>query len=111
MNIYGVKFNDRGKIYYFNAHDLKIDNDIHVIVETEKGLQYGLVVEKVNAKKISSLDNYKDIVRVATKEDDSKHFANLRDANQALKKAQELANALHLEMRFLSSSYTFDKKQ
>ena len=48
MNIYGVKFSDRGKVYYFNAHDLEIKNGVYVIVETEKGLQYGKVLEKID---------------------------------------------------------------
>lgn len=112
MNVYGVKFNDKGKIYYFNAHDLKINNNICVIVETEKGLQYGKVVEKIKESEITKLqENIKDIVRVTTKEDYKKHLNNLKDADQALKKAQELADELNLGMRFLSSSYTFDKKQ
>ena len=111
MNIYGVKFSDKGKIYYFNAHDLEIASGSPVIVETEKGLQYGKVIEKIEDEKVNKLENYKDIVRVATKEDENKHLANLRDAERALKKAQELADELDLGMRFLSSSFTFDKKQ
>ena len=80
-----------------------------VIVETEKGLQYGKVTEKV--KDFNSKDTFKDIVRVTTKEDYKKHLNNLKEADQALKKSQELADGLSLGMRFLSSSFTFDKKQ
>ena len=76
MNIYGVKFSDKGKVYYFNAHDLKINNNVCVIVETEKGLQYGKVTEKV--KDFNSKDTFKDIVRVTTKEDYKKHLNNLK---------------------------------
>lgn len=111
MNIYGVKFSDKGKIYYFNAHDLKINNNVCVIVETEKGLQYGKVTEKVKESDFDSKENFKDIIRVTTKEDYRKHLSNLKDAEQALKKSQELADELSLGMRFLSSSFTFDKKQ
>lgn len=112
MNVYGVKFSDKGKIYYFNAHDLKINNNVCVIVETEKGLQYGKVVEKILESDLTKVqENIKDIVRLTTKEDYKKHLNNLKDAEQALKKAQELADELNLGMRFLSSSYTFDKKQ
>ena len=112
MNIYGVKFNDKGKIYYFNAHELNINLNVCVIVETEKGLQYGKVVEKVsNEEFLKNESNFKDIVRLTTKEDYKKHLANLKDAEQALKKAQEFANELGLEMRFLAANYTFDKKQ
>lgn len=112
MNIYGVKFNDKGKIYYFNAHDLKINKNVCVIVETEKGLQYGKVVDKIADSDVAKMgENLKDIVRLTTKEDYKRHLDNLKDAEQALKKAQELADELDLGMRFLSSSYTFDKKQ
>ena len=41
MNIYGVIFHDKGKTYYFNGNNLKIPNRVTVIVETEKGLQFG----------------------------------------------------------------------
>lgn len=112
MNVYGVKFSDKGKIYYFNAHDLKINNNVCVIVETEKGLQYGKVVEKIEENDLNKVqETIKDIVRLTTKEDYKKHLNNLKEAEQALKKAQELADESTLGMRFLSSNYTFDKKQ
>lgn len=112
MNIYGVKFDDNGRMYYFNGHDLKINNNVCVIVETEKGLQYGKVIEKIDEKSLKNMtENFKDIVRLTTKEDYRKHLINLKDADQALKKAREFAKELGLNMRFLSSSFTFDKKQ
>ena len=43
MNIYGVTFRDKGTIYYFNGHYLKIPINVTVIVETERGLQFGKV--------------------------------------------------------------------
>ena len=74
MNIYGVVFRDKGKVYYFNAHDLKINNNVCVIVETEKGLQYGKVVEKIKESDlIKNQENFKDILRLTTKEDYKKH--------------------------------------
>lgn len=112
MNVYGVKFSDQGKVYYFNANHLKLNKNICVIVETEKGLQYGKVVEKIDDDKLEGItENLKDIVRMTTKDDYKKHLSNLKDADQALKMAQKLAKELNLEMRFLSSSFTFDKKQ
>ena len=112
MNIYGVKFNDRGKIYYFNGHDLSLENSVCVIVETEKGLQYGKVVAKVSENDLAGMkETFKDVLRISTEDDYKKYLSNAKDADQALKKAQELADGLNLEMRFLSSSYTFDRKQ
>ena len=108
MNIYGVKFSDRGKIYYFNAENLNVRKNMNVIVETEKGLQYGKVVEKVDFEKANSFQNIKNIVRLTTKDDYKQYLNNLKEAEQALHK---LADELKLEMRFLTASFTFDKKQ
>ena len=112
MNIYGVKFNDKGKVYYFNAHDLKLNHNVCVIVETEKGLQYGKVVDKIEKKDLKNVsENIKDILRVTTKEDYKQYLDNLKTAEQALKKAQNIADDLGLEMHFLSANFTFDRKQ
>lgn len=112
MNIYGVKFNDNGKVYYFNALNLNIHMNVNVIVETDKGLQYGKVVEKIDENKAKEIkEEFKNIVRLTTKEDYKQYLKNLKDAEQALKTAQNIANDMNLDMRFLSSSYTFDKKQ
>ena len=112
MNIYGVKFTDSGKTYYFNASNLKIHMNVNVIVETEKGLQYGKVVEKIDESKAEELkENLKNIIRLTTKEDYKQYLKNLKDAEQSLKIAQKIADEMNLDMKFLSSSYTFDKKQ
>ena len=112
MNIYGVKFSEKGKIYYFTASGLNINNNVCVIVNTEKGLQYGKVVQKVAEQDIANFkDTLKEIVRTTTKEDYKKHLQNLKDADSSLKTAQKLARELSLDMRFLTASFTFDKKQ
>jgi len=112
MNIYGVKFSDNGKVYYFDASNLKIHLNVNVIVETEKGLQYGKVVEKINKIDNEQLkEGLKKIVRLTTKDDYNQYLKNLKEADQALKVSQDLAKEFNLDMRFLSASYTFDKKQ
>ena len=111
MSIYGVKFNDHGKIYYFSTENLKIHLNVNVIVETEKGLQYGKVVENVDLAKVENIRDIKKIIRLTTKEDYKQYLKNLKDADIALKNAQNIADNLDLDMRFLSASYTFDRKQ
>ncbi len=111
MNVYGVKFADKGKIYYFNGHDLKINMNVCVIVETERGLQYGKVVSKIDDVSLSKIKGgIKDIVRLTTKEDYKRYLSNLKAEDQALKNAQKFADELGLEMRFLKSTYTFDRR-
>ncbi len=111
MAIYGVKFGDSGKEYYFDGQNLKIHNHVCVIVETEKGLQYGKVIRKVKETDIKSEDEFKKILRLTTKEDYKQYLNNLKEAEMALKNAQHIANDLRLGMHFLSSSFTFDRKQ
>jgi len=42
--VVGIKLNENGKTYYFNANGFNLNEGDNVIVETEKGLQYGVVV-------------------------------------------------------------------
>ena len=111
-NIYGVVLKNEGKIYYFNGNDLEIENDTYVVVNTEKGIQYGKVVQKVDEDKVKiSLDDLKDIVRITTDEDYDTYLKNLADAEKALKKARELVQELELNMNILDVSFTLDRKQ
>ncbi len=112
MNIYGVTYRDKGKVYYFNGHDLKIPMNVTVIVETERGLQFGKVVSKVSDQEVEKFqDQLKDIVRISTKADYEQYLDNLKDAQIALEKAKEISDELHMSMRFLDATYTFDRKQ
>ena len=112
QKIVGIMFNKKGRIYNFNAvnFDLKIGDN--VIVETEKGLQYGTVVKDIRevSEKEFSLP-LKDVIRIATKSDVKENEKNIHDANQALLKAQDIVENLSLEMHLLDASYTFDRKQ
>ncbi len=108
MNIYGIAFKANGKVYYFNGHDLNITRGTNVIVETEKGLQYGKAVLKVETKNFNDL---KDIIRIADENDEKIYLDNLKDSEKALNNAKKIAQELELEMRILDASYTFDRRQ
>ena len=45
--IVGVTFNKKGRVYNFDAVHFDLNIGDNVIVETEKGLQYGTVVTDV----------------------------------------------------------------
>ena len=44
IKVIGVRFRRAGKIYYFSPGKLDIHINDHVIVETARGVEYGLVV-------------------------------------------------------------------
>jgi len=108
MQVCGVSFKENGKVYNFCPNKLEIKKGDSVIVETEKGEQYGKIIF-VDNKEIST--SLKNVIRVATKEDYNKYLKNLTDAQKALLEARKMVSNLGLEMQIIDGSYTFDRKQ
>ncbi len=108
MKLYSVVFKDNGKKYYFNGEDNYKIND-YVIVETEKGEQFGKITEVVST--IAEFERYKNILRVATKEDEETYYKHLKDASKAFLKCRELVKKLQLNMNIISADFTFDRSQ
>jgi len=108
MAIVGVKFNDKGKKYFFESGEISLKENITVIVETDKGLQFGTVVsvgEEFDKKDL------KKVVRKSTKRDYLQHLNNIKDAKEAINKCRELVSKLGLEMVIMDATYTFDRSQ
>ena len=111
INYYGVNFKNDGKVYYFKAEDFTCPINVTVIVQTEKGLQFGKVVTKVDEIKGIDKELIKDIIRVSTKEDYNQYQKNLKDAKDALEFIKECINDMDLNMNVIDASFTFDRKQ
>jgi cell fate regulator YaaT (PSP1 superfamily) len=112
QKVVGVAFNKKGRIYNFNANNFDLNIGDTVIVETEKGYQYGFVV--TNIKEIDENEYnlpLKNVVRLTSKKDDQNYFKNNQDAGKALNKAREIVDELKLDMHIMDASYTFDRKQ
>lgn len=110
--IVGVVLNGGGKTYFFSCNNLELKKNTNVIVETEKGLQYGQVV--VNPYEIGEHDlgfPLKNVIRIATSDDNKQYQKNEKDAKIALLKAREISNQLSLNMRIIDATYTFDRDQ
>lgn len=107
VKIVGVKINDIGKVLYYKS-DLNLKNNLTVIVNTEKGLQFAKIVEIMDNKNNS---DYDEIVRIATKKDYLQHIKNLNDAKQALDKCKQLALKNNLKMSIIDASYNFDRSK
>ena len=109
--IVGVKLNDNGKAYYFDASNVKVNENATVIVETEKGLQYGTVVRIIPDEEVNHNVDYKPVIRLTTKADYKKYLSNLKDADRAIVKCNELIQEYGLNMKIIDASYTFDREQ
>ena len=109
MKIVGVKFNNNTKVYYFNSKGLDLKVNLTVIVNTDKGLKFGKIVEIVDSKREN--DAYPEVVRVATKKDFQQHLRNIQDEKKALEKCRELSFKENLNMTIIDANYNFDKSQ
>jgi len=111
--VYGITFKDNGKVYYFSAgENPDLEKNDTVIVETERGQQFGKIVTEVLDEEVKMKSSeLKEILRKTTKEDYDQYLKNQKDGQQALNNARKLAEELELEMTILDASYTFDKKQ
>ena len=110
--VVGIAFNKKGRVYNFNSNNYDLNIGDTVIVETEKGYQYGYVI--TNIKEIDENDfniPLKNVVRLSTKKDDQTYFKNNQDSGKALNKAREIAEELKLDMHIMDANYTFDRKQ
>lgn len=108
----GVIFKEKGHIYYFAYQNEPLKIGTEVIVETDKGLQFGWIKTEVKEVAPENLGSpLKPIVRIATKEDKKKHEQNLRDEQEALKVAKKHVEQLHLPMRMIDANFLFDRKQ
>ena len=110
-NYYGITFKDDGKVYYFKSDNIDCPINITVIVETEKGLQFGKVVSKLDQVKGIDKNNIKEIVRISTKEDYKEYLKNIKDAKEALDYTNQNIKDLELNMNLIDASFTFDRKQ
>ena len=109
MKTVGIEFKKNGKQYIFFDNNLKLNVDDDVIVETERGEQFGKVA-KIYDHNIDEMDHTK-VIKIAKKEDYKQNQTNIKDAKNALVKAEELVEKLGLEMKMIDAYYTFDRKQ
>ena len=67
IEVIGVRFRPAGKIYFFDPVDLEIETGEHVIVETARGMEYGLVVlGKRLVEEERVIQPLKPVTRIAT---------------------------------------------
>ncbi len=110
--IIGVRFRRAGKIYYFSPRDLEIEAGQKVIVETVRGVEYGHVC--IGAREVddsSVVQPLKEVLRVATPEDDEREEKNRVKEEEAKKICREKIEKHGLEMKLVAAEYTFDNNK
>lgn len=112
VKVVGVRFKTAGKIYYFDPGEFIIDLNQHVIVETARGIEFGLVVvpnREINESEIVA--PLKKVIRVATEEDINHAAENDRKEKEAYAICQQKINDHKLDMKLIDVEYTFDNNK
>lgn len=109
VTVVGIKFKENGKIYFFEPKDLDLKVGDGALVETARGLEYGLVASKIKQVDQSTIVSpLKPVVRKATEKDKTQHNNNLQKAEEAQKTVNDLINSLKLDMQVVDIEYVFD---
>ena len=110
MKLYVIKCDYNTLIYYVksNSDDFVIND--RVIINIDDVLFSGSIIKiEENSKK--KHDDYIKIIRKINKEDNKTIKNNEKDAVSAYKYAIKAAKELELDMNFVDSYYSFDRKQ
>ncbi|MBQ8552056.1 MAG: stage 0 sporulation family protein [Clostridia bacterium] len=107
--IVGVRFKAGGKIYYFDPNGLKIAKNDPVIVETARGLEYGIcdISNKIVTEREVVLP-LRTVSRPATTEDTARHTANVAKEQEAFVICSQKILDHKLGMKLIDVEYAFD---
>ena len=112
VKVAGIKFKSAGKVYYFDPGELDLKAGDNVIVESARGIEFGMVACDVKEVPESEIvPPLKPVIRVADEADVKKHEENLAKKEKALAICQEKIDKHKLEMKLVDVEYTFDNSK
>ncbi len=104
-----VKFKNSCKCYYFSAGKLELKKGQGVIVETSRGLEYGLVQEPEREVPDETVVNpLKPVLRAATAQDEETVRRHEEKRAEAMRVCREKIHNHGLEMKLIDCEFTFD---
>jgi cell fate regulator YaaT (PSP1 superfamily) len=107
--IVGIKFKPVGKVYDFDCGAFVLNCGDHVIVETKKGLGFGIVTKPPVATDENLLGKpLKNVFRLANEKDFSQRKKNLAIEKSAHVYCLKCIKDLRLQMNLFSVESTFD---
>ena len=112
VEIIGVRFNNAGKVYYFDPGNQKLRVGCKVLVETARGIELGHIVtpnKEVDESEIVS--PLKKIVRIADENDIKQFEENKVKEKEAFIIANEQIDKFNIDMKLVDVEYTFDRSK
>ncbi len=107
--VVGIRFKNAGKIYFFSPEGIEFQKGDNAIVETVRGVEFGIVAQPnnfVSEKEIVA--PLKPVIRKATLEDQQIYEQNKKMEEDAAVIWEEKVKKHALDMRLVDVEYTFD---
>lgn len=110
--IIGIRFRTAGKVYYFDPLGFDIKKGAHVIVETARGIEYGMAVGDIRELEEEKINQpLKPVIRIATERDEKQQAGNKVKEKEAFQICLEKIKKHNLEMKLIDTEYTFDNNK
>lgn len=112
LDVVVIRLDSTNLVYYLSPNCLDLEKNDKVIIDSDNGLQLGVVVKANYKEKEDNLVlPLQNVVRKATDEDIKNNQDNLKITEEALKEAKKYSKELELDMNFVDSYYNLDKSQ
>jgi len=109
IEIIGVRFKSRSKVYYFDPAGATVENGSNVIVETANGIEYGECVRGNHPVEDSAIvQPLRSVVRIATDADNEVARACKNKEEEAFTYCHKKISELGLEMKLVNVEYGFE---
>jgi cell fate regulator YaaT (PSP1 superfamily) len=111
-NITGIRFKKAGKIYYFEAGDIALQERDYVVVKTSRGMEVGHVVIAPGKVPVNDTgESLSPVIRKAEPEDIAREKELETKAEEALIECGKMIADLKLPMKLLSAEYALDSSR
>jgi len=105
-----VRLRDSGQTYFYKSVDLDVKEGTYVIVEHDRGLDYGQIIFPKDAiLGTESKEPLKKILRMATQTDLKQIEENRLKAKEAFTSCIKKIDEHKLEMKLVRAEYSFDR--
>jgi len=105
-----VRLRERGSLSYYIIKDLVVKIGDYVIVEAERGTDYGEVLSDIEEMDETSFEEpLRKIIRVASHHDLKEIGENKLKAKESLLKCSEKVKEYSLPMKLIEAEYSFDR--
>ena len=107
--VISVRFNNKGKAYFFNPVGVNVEQGEKVIVETAKGNEFGeCVVGNHKVDDMSVVQPLRPVIRLATEEDMKIAAQNKVKEGEAFEYCQKKILEFGLDMKLVDVEYGFE---